>query len=138
MTLKAPAYALTWHRWGHTLGIMIKLKDDISGGVRARSINKGLTQDDQQRLSRAARVAESILLAAGCDPDTLFSTPLRGTHPSGTVRIGDMLSSELETEVQGLYVCDASVFPESMARPTVLTIIALAKRIAERLSAEEA
>lgn len=133
MALKGPAYALSWHRWGRTLGIMIKLKDEISGGVQARGISKGLTQDDQQRLSMAEKVAESVLLAAGCDPDTLFSTPLRGTHPSGTVRIGDMLSTDLETEVNGLYVCDASVFPESLARPTVLTIIALAKRVAERL-----
>ena len=29
-----------------------------------------------------------------------------------------------------LYVCDASVFPEALARPTVLTIISLAKRLA--------
>jgi len=50
-------------------------------------------------------------------------TPLRGTHPSGTVRIGEMVDTDLQTEVKGLYVCDASNFPEALARPTVLTII---------------
>jgi choline dehydrogenase-like flavoprotein len=62
-------------------------------------------------------------------------TPLRGTHPSGTVRIGTMLDENLQTEVRGLYVCDASVFPEALDRPTVLTIIGLAKRLAKRLVA---
>ena len=59
--------------------------------------------------------------------------PFIGTHPSGTVRIGDMLDSNLQTEIKGLYVCDASVFPEALDRPTVLTIIALAKRLARHL-----
>jgi phytoene dehydrogenase-like protein len=30
-SLKGPKYALTWPRWKNTLGVMIKLKDDISG-----------------------------------------------------------------------------------------------------------
>ncbi|HSG17062.1 MAG TPA: GMC oxidoreductase [Anaerolineae bacterium] len=44
-----------------------------------------------------------------------------------------MLSRDLETEIKNLYVCDASVFPQALARPTVLTIISLAKRLAEHL-----
>jgi choline dehydrogenase-like flavoprotein len=136
MTRKGPAYPLTWHRWGRTIGVMIKLKDEISGEVDARGvISKGLTAADHLRLSQAERVAGRILERAGCDPKTIFTTPLRGTHPSASVRIGEMLSTELETEIQGLYVCDASVFPEALARPTVLTIISLAKRLAERLTA---
>lgn len=134
MLRKGPAYAMTWHRWGQTLGIMIKLKDEISGVVKAGSqIKKGLTTADQQRLARAERVAKKILLEAGCNQDKIFTTPLRGTHPSGTVRIGHMLSTDLETEIKNLFVCDASVFPEALARPTVLTIISLAKRLANKL-----
>ena len=41
--------------------------------------------------------------------------------------------SRLRTEVRGLYVCDASVFPEALARPTVLTILALGRRLARDL-----
>jgi choline dehydrogenase-like flavoprotein len=133
MALKGPAYSLTWNRWGRTLGIMIKLKDEISGAVRQRSISKGLTASDQQRLARAETTAGAILRQAGCDPDTIFTTPIRGTHPSGTVRVGQMLTSDLESEIKNLYVCDASVFPEALARPTVLTIISLAKRLADYL-----
>ena len=138
MLRKGPAYSLTWHRWGHTLGVMIKLKDEISGFVPQNGrISKGLTPNDQQRLSRAEEIAGQILRQAGCDPDTIFTTPVRGTHPSGTVRIGDMLSADLETEIENLYVCDASVFPEALARPTVLTIISLAKRLADHLLAKQ-
>jgi choline dehydrogenase-like flavoprotein len=115
---------------------MIKLKDEISGGVSDGSrIHKGLTTADRQRLARATAVATQILHKAGCDPDTIYPSPLRGTHPSGTVRIGSMLTTDLETEVKNLYVCDASVFPQALARPTVLTIITLAKRLAQHLLA---
>jgi choline dehydrogenase-like flavoprotein len=134
MTRKGGGYPFTWHRWGRTLGVMIKLKDEISGEVDARgSISKGLTAEDHRRLSDAERVARQILDRAGCDPGTVFTTPLRGTHPSATVRVGEMLSTDLQTEVSGLYVCDASVFPQSLARPTVLTIISLAQRLAHHL-----
>ena len=134
MALKGPAYPLTWHRWGHTLGVMIKLKDEISGGVNIEGrVSKGLTAQDRWRLMRAEAVAGQILRQAGCDPDTIFTTPLRGTHPSGTVRIGEMLTTDLESEVADLYVCDASVFPQALARPTVLTIISLGKRLADHL-----
>ncbi len=44
-----------------------------------------------------------------------------------------MLTTDLESEIKNLYVCDASVFPEALARPTVLTIISLAKRLADHL-----
>ena len=136
MTKKGPGYPLTWHRWGRTLGVMIKLKDELSGEVDARGgISKGLTAADHQRLAQAEKVAAQILERAGCARDTIFTTPLRGTHPSATVRIGTMLSNDLETEIKGLYVCDASVFPEALARPTVLTILSLGQRLAAHLTA---
>jgi choline dehydrogenase-like flavoprotein len=113
---------------------MIKLKDEVSGSVDRRGrISKGLTPDDRQRQAMAEEAGRRILLKAGCAPDTILATPLRGTHPSGTVRIDDMLSRDLETEIERLYVCDASVFPEALARPTVLTIVSLAKRLAQHL-----
>ena len=135
LALKGPAYAFTWPRWARTLGVMIKLTDELSGEVDARgAVSKGLTPRDRERLGAAEDVAGRILRQAGCRPDSILTTPLRGTHPSATVRIGDMLTTDLETEVRGLYVCDASVFPRALGRPTVLTIIALAMRLAERLA----
>lgn len=132
--LKGPQYPFTWYRWGRTLGVMIKIKDDVSGGITMEGqISKPMTDADRFKMNHAAVVARRILLKAGADPDTIFMTPLRGTHPSGTVRLGHMLDRNLQTEVRNLYVCDASTFPEALDRPTVLTIIGLGKRLAQHL-----
>lgn len=126
-------WALKWPRWGNILGVMIKLKDDISGGVYPAKISKSLTERDSVRLGKAREMCVRILKKAGADPSSIFMRPLIGTHPSATVRIGEMLDKNLKTKVNGLYVCDASVFPESLDRPTVLTIIGLGKRLAGHL-----
>ena len=133
-SLKGPKYALYWPKWNNILGVMIKLKDEVSGGVFPNGkISKPLTKNDRPRLKAAEDVCRKILVEAGADPDSIFMTPLRGTHPSGTVRIGRMLDQNLQTEIEGLYVCDASTFPEALDRPTVLTIISLAKRLSKHL-----
>jgi choline dehydrogenase-like flavoprotein len=50
------------------------------------------------------------------------------------VRLGEMLTTDLESEIKNLFIGDASTFPEALARPTVLTIIGLARRLAAHLS----
>jgi len=132
--LKGWRYPLTWPRWGNTLGLMIKLKDSISGSLDSeRGISKPFTQADQQKLDLASSVARRILVKAGANPDSIFLTPMRGTHPSASVRISHLLDVNLQTELDNLYVCDASAFPEALGRPTVLTIIGLAKRLSDYL-----
>jgi choline dehydrogenase-like flavoprotein len=39
----------------------------------------------------------------------------------------------LQTEIKNLYACDASIFPEALDRPTVLTIVAFGKRLSRHL-----
>jgi len=125
---------LQWFQWRRLLGVMIKLKDDISGGIYPDGrIRKPLTSDDSMRLNGAYEVCRKILVEAGAGKASIFMRPFIGTHPSGTVRIGDALDTNLKTEIEGLYVCDASVFPEALDRPTVLTIISLGKRLARHL-----
>ena len=134
--LKGPQYGLTWPRWGRSLGVMVKLKDDTTGEVAAEhDISKPMTPADLVKLDRATATAERILVKAGADPQSIFATPPRGTHPCASVRIGDQLDSNLQTEIDHLYVCDASAFPASLARPTVLTIIALGERLVQHLTA---
>jgi choline dehydrogenase-like flavoprotein len=138
MMLKSPRYLPTWARWNQTLGIMIKLKDEVSGRVSSEhDITKPFTAADQHKLDHAHTLAKQILVKAGADPQTLLMTPMRGTHPCATVRFGPsgLLDNNLQTEIENLYVCDASALPESLARPTVLTIIALGKRLATHLLA---
>jgi choline dehydrogenase-like flavoprotein len=125
---------LQWLHWNKMMGLMIKLKDDISGGIYPDgTIRKPMTAADNDRLADAYAICRKILIEAGAKKSSIFMRPFIGTHPSGTVRIGEMLDTHLQTEVKGLYVCDASVFPEALDRPTVLTIIALAKRLARHL-----
>ena len=136
--MKSPRHLLKWPGWDRTLGVMIKIKDDISGSISLDGeISKPMTEPDQYRLNHGAIVARQILVRAGADSDSIFMTPLRGTHPSGTVRLGQMLDDNLQTEVAGLYDCDASTFPEALDRPTVLTILALGKRLAAHLLAHK-
>lgn len=134
LTLRGPRNPVRFLRYGKTMGIMIKLKDEISGGITVEGkISKPMTEQDRWRLNHASNLARKILIRAGCRPDSVYVGPLRGTHPSGTVRIGEMLDTRLETAVSGLYVSDASCFPEALDRPTVLTLIALSKRLAGHL-----
>ncbi len=134
IALKGLRYPLTWPRWNRTLGVMIKVTDEVAGQIFAEhDISKPITERDQARFDRAVEISRRILVRAGCAPDTIFVTPIRGTHPSATVRIGEMLDQNLQTRVKNLYVCDASTFPRALGRPTVLTIISLAKRLSKHL-----
>lgn len=110
------------------IGLMIKIADDPSGRVNEK-VTKFSTAKDVELLARGAAIAGAILIEAGVDPKTLVSTYARGAHPGGTAAIGDVVNKNLETEIKGLYVADASVFPKAPGAPPVLTIMALAKRL---------
>jgi choline dehydrogenase-like flavoprotein len=92
-----------------------------------------MTARDSERLHRATVVCRRILVEAGCDSDSIYVSRMRGTHPSATVRLGEMVDGDLQTTVRNLYVCDASVFPEALGLPTVLTIISFARRLSDHL-----
>lgn len=115
------------------LGMMIKIKDEPSGKVTMNEVVKYNTANDVALLARGSAIAGSILTEAGVDPKTLVSTYARGAHPGGTAAIGSVVNKNLETEIKGLYVADASVLPEAPGAPPILTIIALAKRLAKYL-----
>ena len=136
LALKGPRNPLRMLRYGRTMGLMIKLKDEISGGISMEGkISKSLTEQDRWRLNHAANLCRQILVRAGCRPESIFLSPQIGTHPSGTVRIGELLTTKLESPIRNLYVSDASCFPESLDRPTVVTLIALSKRLVRHLLA---
>jgi choline dehydrogenase-like flavoprotein len=110
------------------LGMMVKIKDEDTGIVD-EEVQKGVTNRDAILLSEGASIAGSILEEAGAHPSTFVSTPLRGAHPGGTARIGVTVNENLETEVSGLYVADASVLPTAPGAPPILLIVALAKHV---------
>ena len=66
----------------------------------------------------------------------LVSKP-QGAHHGGTAAIGKIVDSNLATKVERLFVCDASVLPVAPGLPPILTIVALAKRLAKKLATGE-
>lgn len=116
------------------LSIMVKTPDECKGYVHTDGfVRKENTIEDIRYLAEGVATAGFILEKAGVDPTTIGSTVYRGAHPGGTVQIGKALDSNLESEIPNLYVCDASVLPISPGKPPILTILALAKRLADYL-----
>jgi len=113
------------------LGIMVKIRDERSGCVTDQQVIKNNTSQDVGLIAEGSSLAGAILTEAEVDPGSFVSTPARGAHPGGTAAIGEVVDKNLETEIDGLFVCDASVFPSAPGAPSVLTILALAKRLAK-------
>jgi choline dehydrogenase-like flavoprotein len=136
LMMGGPKAMATFRYFPHTLGIMAKIRDGFAGAVNPDgTVSKPLGEKDQELIARGIDMSTRILRRAGCAPESIVSTPPRGAHPSGTVRIDEVLDRDLQTRIPGLYVCDASVFPEPMGMPPVFTILALAKRlVAEKLA----
>ncbi len=65
--------------------------------------------------------------------DSVFVMDPMGAHPSVSCPIGTVVDNNLETSIQNLYCCDASVFPASLGNPTVWTAVSLGKRLAKHL-----
>ncbi len=119
------------------LGLMAKTTDDRVGTVdKTGTIHKPITPDDYKRINRGKQLSSEILTYAGASPQSIFSSPVRGAHVGGTASIGTVVDTNLETQVSRLFVCDASVLPQTPGKPPVLTIVALAKRLATTLVTE--
>ena len=116
------------------LSIMVKTEDECKGYVTDDGdVVKINTITDIRYLAEGAATAGFVLEKAGVDPKTIGSTVYRGAHPGGTAKIGEIVDSNLETEIKNFFVCDASVLPISPGKPPILTILALSKRLADYL-----
>ena len=119
------------------LSIMVKTPDECRGYVDDEGdVVKINTITDIRYLAEGTATAGFILERAGVDPKTIGSTVYRGAHPGGTAKIGEIVDSNLETDIKNLFVCDASVLPISPGKPPILTILALSKRLADYLKKE--
>ena len=71
-------------------------------------------------------------------PESLFESKVQGAHPGGSAAIGTVVDRTLQTKIDNLFVCDASVFPAAAYNdrdrlPPIVTIVALAKKLAKTL-----
>lgn len=115
------------------VGVMVK--EGLGGGLQEnRRYHKELTVEDRAKLAKGEEVARQILRRAGARG--LFKLPVTAGGVAGTLRIGDLVDSHLQTEYDNLYVCDASVIPDSAKANPTLTLICLGKYLAKHLTKE--
>ena len=116
------------------LGLMTKITDEMTGRVFPDgAVSKPVADRDLIRLDAGFEIAKKILVQAGADPLKIKRSKVQGAHPGGTARIGKVVNIDLQTRMENLYVCDASVFPATPGLPPIITILALARRLADHL-----
>ena len=116
------------------IGIMTKIADEPVGRVYPDgTVSKPVNERDWRRLREGSSIAKEILVKAGADSKSIIVSKPQGAHPGGTAAIGKVVDENLQTKIDSLFVCDASVFPAAPGMPPILTIVALAKRLAKIL-----
>jgi choline dehydrogenase-like flavoprotein len=123
------------------VGVMVKIADSSAGTVSPRGVEKGLSASDHLRIEDGATLAREILLRFGVEDGKTFRGTLNAGHPGGTVPLtaDDLRTMQPSRLPENVYVADASLLPSALGNPPILTIVALAKRVArvcaERLGA---
>jgi hypothetical protein len=85
-----------------TLSLMVKIRDEISGRIGPRWVNKSLQPSDRKKLTQGIALARDILAATGAKH--IFKSWHFAAHPGGSIRIGAGVDSNLQTPVAKLYV----------------------------------
>ena len=116
------------------LGIMIKLADAPVGSITKKSLQKRLTDEDKQRLNDGVDICTEMLTRLGAKKDRMFLGAVNAGHPGGML---PLTAQEAETFhssrlPNNLYVADATLLPNSLGNPPILTIMAMAKRVSKR------
>lgn len=122
-------------RYRRTLPIMIKIRDEMTGTIGdSRQLDKKLSEADLAKLRQGKTLAARILEAAGAR--AVWHSRPGAAHPGGTCAMGTVVDETLQTRIDGLFVCDASVVPVPFGIPPTLTCLALSKRLSRHLLAE--
>jgi choline dehydrogenase-like flavoprotein len=119
-------------RAGNIYSLMIKLADENQGGMTRGRLQKTLTAADRGRLERAAAACAEMFLRAGVDKGRLFFGTLNAGHPGGMLPLTAAQARTFHDPrlPENLYVADASLFPAPLGNPPILTIMAMAMRVA--------
>ncbi|MBR3318234.1 MAG: GMC family oxidoreductase [Atopobiaceae bacterium] len=121
---------------GDIISIMIKMADASVGSYDGKHLDKPLLDSDWETIARAVDKSYEVLEAIGVPREETFFGTLNAGHPGGCFPLTEAEAETLHHEVlpPNLYLADASLLPRSMGNPPMLTIMALAKRVA-RLAA---
>jgi hypothetical protein len=118
---------------GNIYSLMIKLADRNQGGIARGRIQKTLSAADRERLQEAVDTCAEMFQRAGVDKSRLFFGSLNAGHPGGMLPLTAASAKTLRDPrlPENVFVADASLFPVALGNPPILTIMALAKRVAK-------
>ena len=124
-------------KWYHPMdgmaSLMIKLADVEQGDVHHNRMQKVLTPLDHERLQQGVNDCREILMRMGANEQDIFLGTLNAGHPGGMLPLTQAEAETLHSSLlpDNLYVCDATILPQALGLPPMLTIMAMAKRIAK-------
>lgn len=124
-------------KWRHPMtglvSMMIKLADEEKGSVSRRSVDKKMTAKDVANMKPATATCRQILERLGVPVSEQFLGTLNAGHPGGMLPLTSAENDTLHNPAlpENLYVADATILPQAMGNPPILTIMALAKKIAQ-------
>lgn len=115
------------------VSLMIKLADTEQGEVHNNHMVKALTESDHHYLSQGVEDCREVLLRLGARKEEIILGTLNAGHPGGMLPLTDADAATLHPSVlpDNLYVADATILPQALGLPPMLTIMALAKRISK-------
>ncbi|MDO4537560.1 MAG: GMC family oxidoreductase N-terminal domain-containing protein [Coriobacteriales bacterium] len=114
------------------LSIMIKMADCSRGSFDGSRLDKPFLDEDFQVLNRAVPQVHQIFEELGIEREDTFWGTINAGHPGGCFPLTKAEATTLHHKIlpANLYLADPSLFPRSMGNPPILTIMALAKRVA--------
>ncbi len=118
------------------MSLMIKLADSKHGKMSGNKVDKVLTVEDRTNLQQAVDQCTDIFKELGINKQDLFMGTLNAGHPGGMLPLTKEDANQFHPSVlpENLFVADATLLPESLGNPPILTIIAIAKRISKLIT----
>ena len=109
-----------------------RLADASVGSYDGKRLDKPLVDSDWETIARAVDQCYDVLEAVGVPREKTFFGTLNAGHPGGCFPLTPADAKSLHNPAfpENLYVADSSLFPRSMGNPPILTIMALAMRVA--------
>ncbi|MBO6089406.1 MAG: GMC family oxidoreductase [Lachnospiraceae bacterium] len=114
--------------------IMIKLADEENGYLEGEKVHKVLSDKDKETFDKAIALCHEILVNMGIPMDKHIVGLTAAGHPAGMLPLTEAESETLHSPLlpENLYVADATILPKTMGFPPMLTIMALAMKIAQK------
>lgn len=121
------------------VSMMVKLADEEKGSVDGKRIYKSMSPKDMQRMKKGLGQCQEILTRLGVPKEQQFLGTLNAGHPGGMLPLTAAQKDTLHHPglPVNLYVADATVLPKAMGNPPILTIMALAMKMAEQIMASD-